>query len=177
MQRYMIYSRLCQYHGNGLAWKVPFRLELEWGIQLKAKIVILMRFQTQYISKYCQTKYNVNRDKVTRERRRMHSLETESKAEKAFAIITFKHTRGGLQYSPTERKQSLNTVDGGVGTWWVQGCQDVYYHSELRKCFSYEATDTEFSIQLQNCAAVWEFSPGVRDKMFPHGCYQTLHSL
>lgn len=42
-----------------------------------------------FISKHCQTKYNVNRDKVTCLRRIKHNLETENKAEKAFAIITF----------------------------------------------------------------------------------------
>lgn len=115
MQRYMIYSRFCQYHGNSLALKVPFRLELEWGIQLKEKIVILMRFPTQYISKYCQTKYNVNRDKVTCSRRRKHSLGTESKAEKAFAITTFQTQPGRFAISSDGGESNHSTVDGRVG--------------------------------------------------------------
>lgn len=57
---------------------------------LKEKIVLLIRFRNQcFISKHCQTKYNVNRDKVTSLRRMKHDLERENKAEKAFAIITF----------------------------------------------------------------------------------------
>lgn len=116
MQRYMIYSRFCQCHGNSLALKVPFRLELERGIQLKEKIVILMRSWTRYISKYCQTRYSANRDKVTRYRRRKHNLETERKAGKAFAITTCQTQLGRFcNIVRRRRKQSLSTVDGRVG--------------------------------------------------------------
>lgn len=65
-----------------------------------------MRFRTQcFISKHCQTKYNANRDKVTCLRRIKHNLETENKAEKAFAVITFQtQLQRDLKYSPTKKK-------------------------------------------------------------------------
>ena len=64
-----------------------------------------MRFRTQYISKYCQTKYSVNRDKVPCLGRIKHNLEMENKAEKAFAVITFQTQLGRCEkYSPTDEK-------------------------------------------------------------------------
>lgn len=57
-----------------------------------------------FISKHCQTKYNVNRDKVTCLRRKKHNLEIENKAEKAFAVITFQTQLERFEIWPTKEK-------------------------------------------------------------------------
>lgn len=110
-----------------------------------------MKFRTQrFISKHCQAKYNVNRDKVTCLRRIKHNLEIENKTEKAFAVITFQTQleRFEIQANGGESNHLTQCMTGS-GSGSSELSRTFIIIVELGKCFSYEATDTDFSIQLQ----------------------------
>ena len=131
-----------------------------------------------FISKHCQTKYNVNRDKVTCLKRIKHNLEAENKAEKSICSHHISNAIGEI-WNIAYRKEKAITEHsawqgGGVGDSEV--CRTFVITLELHKYFSCKTTDTQFSIQPHKCAAIWMLAQKVKDKISPHGCYLILQS-
>lgn len=127
-----------------------------------------MRFRNQcFCSKHCQTKYNVNRDKVPCLERIRHHLEAENEAAKVFAIITFQiqFERNSPYKGESNYRTQWMTMWGSAKPWALQ---NIYYYNRALQAELKEPL-TQLSLQPYKHTVIGEWAQKVRDIIPPMG--------